>query len=426
MAKGLWDGHEYRASEQRSAALSALDTALVVVDTNVLLDLYRYVSTPREELIQALRSMGDRVFIPHQVSVEFWRGREGALNDAAIRRPEALDKLSTIQESATQAINEWANRVALDQSTRESMHENFSVAFSHAKDTIDGLATSERSVRVSDTSSDSILDAIVELCEGRVGVAPEESVLEARRKEGSRRAIAGEPPGYKDKKKEADRVVGDFLLWSEAMDAAKERNTDLVLVTRDTKEDWWKIVGGEPIGPRVELIEEFWRESSGRRAYFLRPSQFVSMIAEKAGQPISEAVAQLARAERSQTGGSWNSSIARELLNLLRKSYEPQYETLKYAVEHSGRVSRDKIYELGEYEDGRTLRGFARPVNRLARGVYDPGDLMEDFPPVFDSYYDPAASWVQAAGFEVDADLAYALREALNTEDAEGCDDEPV
>lgn len=414
MGRSLWHGHEYRASELRSELLDALDTALVVVDTNVLLDLYRYVSSPREALVEALRSLGDRIFIPHQVSVEFWRGREGALNDAAIKSPKAIDDLSAAHDSATQAFNEWANRVALDEATRRDAHSTLANAFEQLTQTIEKLVGPERALRVADTGKDSILDEIVALCEGKVGAQPDASVLETRAKEGKRRADVGEPPGFKDKKKEPARVVGDYLLWCEAMDAAEARGTDLVLVTRDTKEDWWKIVAGEAVGPRVELVEEFWEKSSGRRAYFLRPSQFVSMVAEKAGQPESETVGQLARAERSQGRGAWNSSTASELISMLREAYPPQYEAVKYAVQHSGRVPREEIYELGGYQDGRTLRGFGRPVNRLARSIYDPAYEMEDFPPVFDSYYDPAVSWVQAAGFEVDADLASAMREEFS------------
>ena len=423
MGKSLWDGHEYRASEQRADLLNALDDALVVVDTNVLLDLYRYVSSPREALLDALRSLGDRIFIPYQVSVEFWRGREGALSDSAIRRPKALDDLSAAQDSAVQVFNEWANRVALDEGTRRDAHAALANAFEQVTRTIEGLVGPERAMRVVDTSSDSILEEIIALCDGKVGVAPEAQVIETRTKEGMRRAAAGEPPGYKDKKKEPVRVVGDYLLWCEAMDAATERGADLILVTRDTKEDWWKIVSGEPVGPRIELLEEFWVKSSGKRAYFLRPSQFVSMVAEKAGQPTSETVGQLARAERSQTGGAWNSSTASELISVLREWYPPQYEALKYAAQHSGRIPREEIYELSGYQNGRTLRGFGRPVNRLARSIYDPTDAMEDFPPVFDSYYDPAVSWVQAAGFEVDGDLASAMREVLSTEDNPANDD---
>lgn len=328
-----------------------------------------------------------------------------------------IEQLADAGESARQSINEWANRVGLGPEERDAVVTLVVEAVERAGAIIESIAASERLMRVSDTSADLILDRIVELCQGRVGDVPERSVLTEREKEGLWRANAGEPPGYKDKKKDQGRVVGDYLLWCEAIEEACARQVDLVFVTRDTKEDWWTIVAGESIGPRVELAEEFWRKSSGNRTYFLRPSQFVSMVAEAHGWPASEAVAQLEFAERSELGGEWSQAAARDLLITLRDSYRPQFEAVKYAATHAGRVPREVLYEVGDYEAGRTLRGFGRPVNRIARTIYDPQRVMEDFPPVFDSYYDPDVSWVQAAGFFLTEELASALRDALATEE---------
>lgn len=392
-----------------------MTSGVVTVDTNVLLDLYRYISGPRGELMQALEEMNDRLFVPHQVAVEFWRGREGALNDVAIKDPPVVERLRETGEGAKQSINEWANRVGLEQEAREALHNTIETAVTKATERIKLLASQERDMRASDTSEDVILDKVVALCNGRVGDPPDAALIAERTKEGQRRANEGHPPGYKDKKKEPDRVVGDYLLWCEAMDQACERDLDLVFVTRDTKEDWWTIVAGNPIGPRIELVEEFWHKSSGRRTFFLRPSQFVSLVAEANGWSATDAVAQLESAERVDGGGDWNSASASELLLMLRDSYRPQYEAVKYAAQHAGRVSREVVYEVGGYDPGRTLRGFGRPVNRLARGIYDPYEAMEDFPPVFDSYFNPEVSWVQAAGFYLAEDLAAAVREALAT-----------
>lgn len=417
MSRGLWDGHEYRSTLSRADAISALGTAVVVVDTNVLLDLYRYVTGPRDKLLRALEEIKERIFIPHQVALEFWRGREGALNDVAIRRPPVVEQLTDAGENARQSINGWANRVGLGLQERADVVKVIADAVEEARSTIEQLAAEERSARASDTSEDLILDRIVELCDGRVGEVPDVNILNERKEEGLRRAESGEPPGYRDKKKDPDRVVGDYLLWCESMDEACARNSDLVFVTRDTKEDWWTIVNGEPIGPRLELTEEFWRKSSGGRTYFLRPSQFVSMVAEANGWPASDAVAQLEVTERAEVGGGWSHAAARELLSALRDSYRPQFEAVKYAAEHDGRVPREVLYALGGYGADRTLRGFGRPVNRLARDIHDPNRVLEEFPLVFDSYYNPKVSWVQVAGFYLADSLAVAVRGLLETEE---------
>ena len=44
---------------------------MFVVDTNVLLNLYRYSRSTRDELLQVLRALEDKLFLPHQVGREF-------------------------------------------------------------------------------------------------------------------------------------------------------------------------------------------------------------------------------------------------------------------------------------------------------------------------------------------------------------------
>ena len=51
------------------------DTCLFVLDTNVLLDLYRYSSSTRDQLIDLLKSVEDRIWLPHQVAKEFLKNR---------------------------------------------------------------------------------------------------------------------------------------------------------------------------------------------------------------------------------------------------------------------------------------------------------------------------------------------------------------
>ena len=54
---------------------SAVATAMIVLDTNVLLSAYRFAPTAREELLAAIEQLGDRVWVPHQVGLEFHRNR---------------------------------------------------------------------------------------------------------------------------------------------------------------------------------------------------------------------------------------------------------------------------------------------------------------------------------------------------------------
>jgi hypothetical protein len=72
---GMFDGFEGYRKPSAQQQRDALRTALVVVDANVLLNLYRYTATTRDDLFAVLSTVGDRLWVPHQVMREFWRNR---------------------------------------------------------------------------------------------------------------------------------------------------------------------------------------------------------------------------------------------------------------------------------------------------------------------------------------------------------------
>jgi hypothetical protein len=87
------------------------------------------------------------------------------------------------------------------------------------------------------------------------------------------------PPGYKDKGKvrgeegEA-KAAGDYLLWMQVIEEVKARGVDVLLVTGDVKEDWWRKEDGEIRGPRLELVQEM-KHLTGRRLIMLRPESLL-------------------------------------------------------------------------------------------------------------------------------------------------------
>ena len=72
------------------------------------------------------------------------------------------------------------------------------------------------------------------------------------------------------------------------------------------------------------------------------------------------------------------------------------------AQQPKGRLPRALVYELGEYEDGRTLRGFTRPVNRITRQLQREGLVAADVAPALEPVYDQG---VQAAYLAVPPDI---------------------
>lgn len=76
----LAPGQETAYGQKRSMFFSR---AMVVLDANVLLDLYRYTQDARVQVLAALRLIADqqRLWLPHQVGLEFVRNRANAVKD---------------------------------------------------------------------------------------------------------------------------------------------------------------------------------------------------------------------------------------------------------------------------------------------------------------------------------------------------------
>src|SRR6516164_5133706 len=96
-AAGLYDEFPgYRVLTEAEYG-DALQSALVVVDANVLLDLYRYNESTRDDLLDVLRQLGDRLWIPHQALREFWRNRISVITSRSASMEQTLTALTKQQ-----------------------------------------------------------------------------------------------------------------------------------------------------------------------------------------------------------------------------------------------------------------------------------------------------------------------------------------
>lgn len=61
-------------SQEKIAAIWA--KAIIVLDTNILLNLYRYSESTRDNIIQVMEAFKDRLWMPYQVGIEYFNNRE--------------------------------------------------------------------------------------------------------------------------------------------------------------------------------------------------------------------------------------------------------------------------------------------------------------------------------------------------------------
>lgn len=420
---GLYQGFEGYGTPSDEEYRAALTSALVVLDTNVLLNLYRYNVETRASMIDVIAALGHRFWIPRQVLEEFWRNRERALASPLGEVKQSGLDLGKQLDSARETLRGWVNKAALTDEAADPVEQQLVTAFDAAKKLIEDLVDADQVQRARNTKHDPVLTLLEPVLQAHVGPRMTDSAYAAAVTEGQRRAAAGEPPGFGDAKKAdvgSEGAAGDYLVWEQLLVEAQRRQLDVVFVTGDVKKDWWRYEGSFARGPRIELARELSRRC-GTLLFMLRPDMLLSYADALAVTVEQRSVDNVERTTRTEAASSdddgestgWTTHVLELLLRRLSSVAPVQEATIRLAVQQGGYVSRGDVYRLGEYDPDRQLKGFTRPVNRLVQELRDTGDVPGDAADVLSPVYDKMVhgfGWVD--GFRVPAEIVGLLQEA--------------
>lgn len=249
------------------------DNSLIVLDTNVLLNLYRYKEEARNEFINIIKSYKERLWIPYQVGFEFHRNRESIIIKNKVAYRLVKDKLTEQLDKFVNFLNsngDLTRHPYIDTKDIQKRVTQFSASISKTLD-------KQQNEHPDYSQNDDILNAITELFDGRVGGDFADKDIEAIYKEGEKRYANKVPPGYCDEKNKKDkgkrRLYGDLIVWKQTINHCKELEKDIIFITDDHKPDWWDEIGGKHT-PRKELIREF-IDSTGQNILIYDSSRFL-------------------------------------------------------------------------------------------------------------------------------------------------------
>lgn len=283
---GLFDGFEAYRTPTQSDYRRLLKSGVIVPDANVLLNLYRYNEQAREALLAVLNKIRDRLWVPHQVIVEFWRNRETVLQDPRAIAATIAD-LEAQQQKAATILREWANRVNLSRQSCDQLVVVLQDAFSAVSSAVREFADNAASEFLRDTNKDPVITRLTEILEGRVGPPFDRASQERVLAEARRRIDSRIPPGYKDAAKDPDRAAGDYIIWLQTIQHIQTHPSDVLFVTGDVKEDWWRRERGESRGPLPELADEM-RKEAGVNLYMLRTESMILQARQILNLDISD------------------------------------------------------------------------------------------------------------------------------------------
>lgn len=246
------------------------DKAIIVLDTNVLLDFYRVSPETQSDLLSLLDYFGEhqRLWIPYQVALEYHSNLYKVVSDQMTRYDDTLDILKKFLSSITQKRNHpFLNDNLINRSN------NF------IKDI--GKYFESQKKKLKDSVVDSSLKGkIADIFQGHVGDSFTDDELKQIYIQGNTRYLKNIPPGFEDKKKGDSEKYNDLVVWNEVLRYAKAKSVSVIFVSSDTKKDWYLVAKGQTICPQPLLIKEF-QDTTDQNILLYSLERFMSLAKER-------------------------------------------------------------------------------------------------------------------------------------------------
>jgi hypothetical protein len=270
------------------------DAALLTVDANVLLDLYRYNEQTRSEILRALESFAGRLWISHQAAAEFFRNRSTVIANT----DKEFDLADSELKQAAAVVDRIRGNRLVPRELVSTLASGIKPALDQARETLKAT----REAHPDYLTADPLLEQILTLFDGCVGPEPTGTELESLRKEAERRKSQKIPPGFLDESKNGDKSYGDYFLWAQVLAHAATQDRPVVLVTSERKDDWWEKCKGRRL-PRRELLEDAARIAK-KPVLLYETDNFLKTLEQRQGRRLAPGIVAEIRAVGSARGHS--------------------------------------------------------------------------------------------------------------------------
>lgn len=272
----------------------ALPDALVVFDTNVLLNFYEFGPATRKNSFETLLKIKERCWLPYHVALEFHRNRTGRVERALKAHTDAIKRVRAGIGEITLQI-EKQDVLKNNEVTAELID-----AFKASGEKLAQHAESATAELPQRSIEDPVNRFLADLFDERVGPAPTQALVDAINKEGQKRYEHNHPPGLTDAKSKQDEkfmdreiayqgMYGDLYIWKQVLAhvAAVEGKKHLIFVTDERKPDWWAKDGDNILGPAPQLSQELALAARGWSLWMYRSPRFFDLLSTALGNRLS-------------------------------------------------------------------------------------------------------------------------------------------
>lgn len=242
--------HKHSAEEFRKM----WEDCIFAFDTNVLLNIYRYTKETQSSFFQVLEGLKERIWIPHQVAIEFFDNRDDVIRQQAGVYAKIDDLIDKLHQQFEAELKKYEGHISINVAQiLESIQQSITTAKQSLSD--------DKQKHPDYSLLDPPKNKIIELFDGRVGDEFSNEKLLEIHLDAETRFKLKTPPGYEDAKKSIPEKYGDVVIWFQLIEFAKVKQKPLIFVTNDKKEDWWLKEQGKTIAPRTELLREMHNEA---------------------------------------------------------------------------------------------------------------------------------------------------------------------
>lgn len=343
------------------------EKGLFIFDTNVLLDLYRYPETAREDFFNVMKKLADtnRIWVPFHVGLEYQRNRLSVISEQQQKYDVAknqLDKPLSDLKNFNEKELKKRHSTDLDSIIQqiEQIKEDFSKQLSDL---------AEKSIKIS--SPDPIRKELDEILKQKIGEKPQnQNEIDMIEKEGEKRYKSQIPPGFHDNEKSKSKETGftydgiiyqkkygDLIIWKEIIKHAKNSNLkDIIFISNDSKPDWIWRVDQYTIHARPELVDEIFREANVERFHIYPAERFLEYAKEHLDADVkSETLEEirevsiedkLSKRQASQIFIS-RSTYNKLILDWLNKKYRNSLVIVNHVSDYPDFISNQGDLKLG-------------------------------------------------------------------------------
>lgn len=275
-----------------------LSKHLIILDTNVLLELYRQPANISLDVINAIKEIQSNIYLPNQVYNEYKKHYEKIRGDAKKKYENVTKELSTflrdLQGNIATKIGEYRRHNYTDIC---ELQKDLDEKIKEARNIIIDFETNhniEIQRNINFLENDNVKE-FVDLLEknGNIGEKMPFSQKLVFLQEGKIRFDNLIPPGYLDYQKDGEDKYGDLFIWKDIIKIAKEKESNIIFVCNDIKEDWWAKEKDKLIDLRQELNDEFKEINPTLSINFLTLDKFFAYLAEELKLGKSKSALQL-------------------------------------------------------------------------------------------------------------------------------------